>query len=80
MKLTNKIEVTDFLLAIKNAKGEVWLESKEGDRYNLKSTLARYVAIAALIEHCGNDLELFCALPEDEQLFYHFFEVYPNTL
>ena len=45
MKLTNRIEIVDFLSAIKAAKGEVWLESIYGDRYNLKSALARYVAI-----------------------------------
>ena len=40
MKLNSEIELTDFLAAVKAAKGEVWLESAQGDRYNLKSTLS----------------------------------------
>ena len=80
MNLKNKIEITDFLTAVKNATGEVWLESKQGDRYNLKSTLSRYVAIGALISDHGNELELFCANKTDEGLFYNFFEKHPDTL
>ena len=79
MKLKNEIEITDFLAAVKQAKGEVWLESTQGDRYNLKSTLSRYVAIGALIENHGDELELFCS-SGDEGLFYNFFEKHPDTL
>ena len=79
MKLKNVIEVTDFLSAIKEAKNAVWLESVEGDKYNLKSTLSRYVAIAALLDNHGAELELFCH-PDDEGLFYKFFEKHPETL
>ena len=79
MKLRKEIEITDFLTAVKAAKGEVWLESDQGDKYNLKSTLSRYVAIGALIANHGNELELFCK-PEDEGLFYNFFEKHPETL
>ena len=80
MKLNKEIEISDFLIAIKQAQGEVWLESDQGDRYNLKSTLSRYVAIAALIENHGNELELFCSLPTDEGLFFKFFNTHPDTL
>ncbi len=79
MKLCKEIEISDFLAAIKKAEGPVWLESNQGDKYNLKSTLSRYVAIAALIENHNNDLELFCA-PNDEGLFYKFFAKHPETL
>ena len=80
MKLKNEIEITDFLAAVNKAKNEVWLESNQGDRYNLKSTLSRYVAIGALIENHGNELELFCANKSDEPLFYIFFAQHPDTL
>ena len=80
MKLKNEIEITDFLSAVKAASGAVWLESSEGDRYNLKSTLSRYVAIAAMIENHGNELELYCSNAADEGLFYKFFAKYPDTL
>ena len=79
MRLKKEIEITDFLIAVKTAKGAVWLESTQGDKYNPKSTLSRYVAIAALIENHGEELELFCQ-PGDEGLFYRFFEEHPDTL
>ena len=80
MKLKNEIQIIDFLSAVSQAKGIVWLMSVEGDRYNLKSTLSRYVAIAALIEHHSDELELFCENRTDEGLFYQFFENHPDTL
>lgn len=79
MKLKNEIEIIDFLKAVNTAKGEVWLESREGDRYNLKSTLSRYVAIGALIAEHGDELELFCSTG-DEGLFFDFFDTHPEAL
>lgn len=80
MRLKNEIEITDFLKAVNQAKGIVWLLSTEGDRYNLKSTLSRYVAIAAMINEHGSELELFCVDKNDEGLFYDFFAEHPDTL
>lgn len=80
MKLSNEIEITDFLAAVKAAKGEVWLESVQGDVYNLKSVLSRYVALGALIENHGADLELFCGSKDDEPLFFKFFAQHPETI
>ena len=80
MKLNKEIEIIDFLKAIKQARGNVWLTSAQGDRYNLKSTLSRYVAIGALINDYGNELELFCDNTIDEGLFYEFFEQHPDVL
>ncbi len=79
MKLHNEIEIADFLKAVAEAEGEVWLESYQGDKYNLKSTLSRYVAIAALIGDHGDELELYCQ-PKDEHLFIRFFKNHPETL
>ena len=80
MRLNNIQQVEEFLDAVKLAKGDVWLESQQGDRYNLKSVLVRYIAIGALIEDHKNDLELFCANKSDEAIFLHFFEENPTAL
>lgn len=80
MKLRNEIEITDFLTAVKASVGDVWLESVEGDKYNLKSTLSRYVAIAALLDEHGHELELYCSNKSDEKLFFGFFADHPETL
>ena len=80
MKIKKEIELVDFLYTIEEAKGSVWLVSQQGDQYNLKSTLSRYVALGALINDCSDELELFCQFPEDEPLFYRFFERHPETI
>ena len=80
MRLKNKIEITDFLNTVYQSKGIVWLISDQGDRYNLKSTLSRYVAIAALISDHAEELELFCENKTDESLFYDFFAQHPEVL
>lgn len=93
MKLNNIKEVEDFNKAIEQAKGSVWLEIKQiGNKINdpilsvdMKSGLSRYVALGKLIEHSANDdfnyyFELYCQYPEDEQLFFKFFEDYPDAL
>lgn len=80
MKFSNVNEVNDFLKAIKECKGEVWLESVYGDKFNLKSELSVYVALAALLTNRGSDLELFCSLPSDEHYLIDFFNKHPKTI
>lgn len=80
MKLKNEIEINDFLNAVNRAKHPVYLVSVEGDRYNLKSTLSRYVAIAELIKDYGTELELFCDDRSDEKYFFSFFIKHPEVL
>lgn len=80
MKILNETELTDFMQTVFAAKGNVYLKSQEGDCYNLKSQLSRYIAIGKMIEEHGNDLELFCDNKFDEPLFYNFFENHPDTL
>lgn len=80
MKLKNKIQIEAFNKAIEKAKGDVWLESTQGDRFNLKSNLSHYVAIGELLKQRFDELELFCSLPEDEAYFLGFFYHYPETI
>ena len=80
VKLNNAIEIDAFQRAINKCKGDVWFESIYGDRLNLKSVLSRYVAFGKLINDEGENLELFCSLPEDECNFYKFFAENPDTL
>ena len=58
-------------------------EMKKGiihsDRYNLKSALTQYIAIGALLDNHGEDLELFCNNKLDEPLFLNFFYNNPET-
>lgn len=79
MKLNKVKEVTDFLNAVNECKGDVYLTSQFGDKYNLKSTLTQYIAIAALL-NADNDLELWCDDKNDESRFVKFFTANPDTL
>lgn len=73
MKIKSLQEVEEFKSLINACKGDVWLESVYGDRYNLKSALTQYVAIADLMRDNKGDLELFAQLPEDEAKLIDFF-------
>ena len=48
MRLRNIAEIEAFKEAISVAKNDVWLESPNGDRYNLKSELSQYLALGTL--------------------------------
>ena len=79
MRFTKASEVNDFMSAVENCVGTVWLESPDGDRFVLNSEFSKYVAMAALLTDKGEQLELFCQLDEDMSKFYKFFENHPEV-
>lgn len=79
MKIGNLKQLNDFVAAVNDCKGQVWLESNEGDKYNLKSQFSQYTALGALLSERGDWLELFCSNKEDEELFFKFFKKHPET-
>lgn len=80
MRIKNIKQLDGFLACIRQCEGDVWLESDDGDRINLKSRLSQYLAIGALLKAEGEKLGLFCALPQDEVRFIEFFGSFPETL
>lgn len=80
MKLNNAVEIADFKNAIRQCKGSVWLESPEGDKFDLKSIFSQYLAIGNLINDRGQTLDLYCGNKEDEKLFYELFNKHPKML
>jgi hypothetical protein len=79
MRLHNLVELQEFMAIVNSCKGAVWLESAEGDKINLRSNLSQYVALGALLQHNGSELELYCSSREDEAKFIEFFHVHPMT-
>lgn len=75
-----KSEFEAFKKAVEQCKGQVWLETPEGDKFNLKSEFSYYIALAALLNEHGNELDLYCQYSTDEHFFYEFFNKYPETL
>lgn len=79
MRFTKAIEVNDFLKTVESCKGDVWLESPYGDKFVLKSVFSRYLAMSALLAEHGDELVLFCQLPEDEVKFFKYFNKHPGV-
>lgn len=80
MRLNNINQVDDFISKVRGCAGDVWLESNDGNKINLKSSLSMYVALGALLTMEGDKLELYCAEKEDEIKFLEFFDNYQDTL
>ena len=57
---------------VHQCKGRVYLESLEGDIFNLKSAMSEYVALGRLLSEQGDSLELFADSKEDEALLLNF--------
>ena len=80
MKFTELSEVNDFLRTADNCKGEVWLQSTQGDKIVLNSVLSHYIAMTMLLTQHGDMLELFCQYPEDEAKFFRYFKKHPDVI
>ena len=80
MKIKNIKNVETFLAVVNECKGEVTLTSVYGDKYNLKSALTQYVAVAALLGDHGEELELWCTDKDDEKKFFKMFNELPEML
>lgn len=80
MKIGNISQLNNFIGALSECTGQVWLESPEGDRYNLRSSFSQYLAFGKLLEERGDLLELFCSEKIDEQRFLKYFHENPEVL
>ena len=80
MKINNITLVNEFLQIVRECKGNVYLTSNEGDKFNLKSAMSQYVAMGALIGQKGDELELWCEEKEDEAKFMKFLQEHPETI
>ena len=80
MRIKKINQVNEFLRAVEKCKHDVWLTSPYGDKYNLKSGLSQYIAIAALLGNHGDELELWCSSKDDEQYFFDFFNHNPQVI
>lgn len=79
MKIRNVKQLNDFIGAVDKCKGIVWLESPEGDKFNLKSHFSQYVALGRLLSEKGCFLELFCSDKNDEINFFEYFAEHPEV-
>jgi len=69
--LMSDIDVQEFMRALDNCRGNVYLINDEGDKFNLKSKLSQMIGLVRLIE--GGKLaeaKIVCDNVEDESYLF----------
>ncbi|HHT24846.1 MAG TPA: hypothetical protein GXZ76_04935 [Clostridiaceae bacterium] len=61
-----KVNIDAFIAALDNCKGNVWLTTDEGDKYNLRSKLSQLVGLSSILKGADIvDAELLIENEED---------------
>lgn len=68
MRLRTIESWVQFVDALDQCEGNIILNSKYGDTYNLKSKLSQFLALNVLINASSDVLELVCSKKEDDEL------------
>lgn len=77
----NKFEdAVNFMDAIKECKGNVYLKSNEGDVINLKSQLSGLIGLAEILNGHGYMFDLVCDNREDELVLTKMFQKNPEMV
>ncbi len=67
------IDFKKFIEVLDMCKGDVFLETSDGDSLNLKSKLSQMVGIANILKGASvAEATLRCTNPEDETLLFRF--------
>ena len=67
------IDMADFMQTLEACKGDVFLETNEGDVLNLKSKLCQMMGIANILKGAIiNEATIRCTNMEDETLLFRF--------
>ena len=75
----HNVELEDFIKAIDKCKGDVYLETVEGDVLNLKSKLCQMIGISTILKNTEIDeATVRCTNPEDETFLFRF-NLYRDT-
>ena len=68
----HQLNVEDFIKTVSSCKGDVFLETDEGDILNLKSRLLLLSALGHMINGQITETTVRCELPEDETKLFRF--------
>ncbi len=73
MMQLHDIDIADFIKTLDSCKGDVFLETSEGDVLNLKSKLCQMAGIANILQGAViAEATIRCSNPEDESLLFRF--------
>ncbi|MBR2043077.1 MAG: hypothetical protein IJ946_01920 [Clostridia bacterium] len=69
----HNLDFEEFIKALDLCKGDVFLETEEGDILNLKSKLCQIMGIANILKNATvSEATIRCTNPEDETLLFRF--------
>ena len=72
IKLHN-IDFDDFIKAIDECKGDVYLETSDGDVLNLKSKLCQMIGLNTILRSAEvEEATVRCTNPDDESMLFRF--------
>lgn len=71
--ILHNIDFTDFIKTLDHCKGDVFMETADGDVLNLKSKLCQIIGIANILKGAEiSEAKIRCSNPEDETLLFRF--------
>lgn len=69
----HKVDFDDFIQTVEKCKGDVYLETSDGDVLNLKSKLCQMIGLSTILANTEiAEATVRCANFEDETLLYRF--------
>ncbi len=69
--LVHDVDIADFMKTLDACKGDVYLETPDGDVLNLKSKLCQFMGIANILSGAKiSEAYVRCTNPEDETLLF----------
>ena len=69
----HNIDMADFIQTLDKCKGDVLLETNEGDVLNLKSKLCQIMGIANILNGAKvSEATVRCVNPDDESILFRF--------
>ena len=67
------VDFADFIKALDSCKGDVFLETPDGDCLNLKSKLCQMIGLSTILSNSEvTEATIRCTNPEDETMLFRF--------
>lgn len=69
----HNVDFDDFIKAVDECKGDVYLETTDGDVLNLKSKLCQMLGLSTILKNTEvTEATIRCTNPEDETMLFRF--------
>ena len=69
----HNVDFEDFIKTVEKCKGDVYLETPDGDVLNLKSKLCQIIGLSTILASAEvSEATVRCTVPEDETLLFRF--------